>query len=193
MPRINRAPVNTVRGGMESVTVGGAVANIVVELMTWLPEGWSSPTIAVNVGVLVTAGVAMAASIMRNRGILPRVLPAAPTSLVVLLSASLLLTGCTGVIGTVEPTFHEVVDSQGSAIVTACTVKGVAWGGGDGGICRVDDEGYVNTVEGGNMGETFKDFGLGILEAAGRVVGGLFGGIGGAFSAIGAGASSDGS
>lgn len=186
MPRINRAPVNTARGGMENVTVGGAVANIVVELMTWLPEGWSSPTIAVNVGVLVTAGVAMGASYLRNRGILPSVVP---SSLLVLLVASIFLTGCTGVIGAVEPHEFQVVDADGKAIVIACSVKGVAWGGGDGGICRVDDEGYVSTVEGGHASETFRDIMAGLWDGVGRIVGGLFGGLGAAFTSVGQGAS----
>ena len=100
------------------------------------------------------------------------------------------LAGCQSTMGKITP--HEFTAVSGETII-ACEVEGWTFAVGDGGVCRVDDTGYVSTTEGGRVSETFRDLTLGLVEGVGRVVGGLFGGIGGAFTAIGQGASGDGS
>jgi hypothetical protein len=193
MPKINRAPVSATRAAGENAVLGIGVGTPIANIATgWLESIGAPDYLTGNMGAIMVVLVAFGMHVARDRGWLPGGALSGLPKAGIVLPLCLALTGCTGMIGTITPHEFTVRDTTGeAALVVACEVKGVAWGGGDGGICRVDDEGYVNTVEGGNMGETFKDFGLGILEAAGRVVGGLFGGIGGAFSAIGAGASSD--
>ena len=101
---------------------------------------------------------------------------------VLIICLVLSLAGCTSVMGTVEP--KEFTSVNGETIV-ACEVKGWSISMGDGGLCRVDDTGFVSTQEGGRLSESFRDFGLGVLNTAGKIVSGLFGGIGGFFSGIG--------
>ncbi len=186
MPRINRAPVSAPRAAIENVGLGIPLANMATgALRSVEAPGWLTD----NMGAIVVVLVALGMHVARDRGWLPKLSGVVKMGLV--LGITLALTGCTGLAGTLEPKPFKVVDTTGQAeLVVACEVKGIAWGLGDGGLCRVDDDGYVSTVEGGRASETFLGIVTEIGNAAGRVIGGLFGGIGAAFSAVGQGASS---
>ena len=84
-----------------------------------------------------------------------------------------MLSGCGISVGHVVP--HEFTGANGQTII-ACTVTGVQLGIGDGGVCR--------NVEGGHVSKSFADLFTGTLEAAGRIIGGVFMGLGSAGAAI---------
>jgi len=91
----------------------------------------------------------------------------------------LALAGCQSTMGTIEP--QEFTSVAGETII-ACKVEGWTIAVGDGGVCRVDDSGMLSTTEGGRVSETFRDLTIGVVETAGRIFAGIFGGIGGFFS-----------
>ena len=92
------------------------------------------------------------------------------------------LTGCALSVGTIEPREFTAVSGE---TVLACETKGIQFSVGDGGNCRVDSDGFLSTQEGGHASDTARDIVLGVFEGAGRIVAGMFGGIGGFFSGIG--------
>jgi hypothetical protein len=91
-----------------------------------------------------------------------------PASLVVLLSV-----GCAGMVGTSTPV--ELTGTDGDPVI-AHEVKGVAWSFWDAGIGA--------NVEGGSGGETTVDLLTAVIETAGRILGGVFTGLGGIGSSV---------
>jgi len=170
----------------ENAILGLGIGTPIANMATgWLEHIGAPGFVTGNMGAIVVILVAFGMHAARDRGWLPNgAISGLPKAgLVVLLAAT--LSGCTGLVGTMRPIEFTASDTSGTALVVACEIKGIAWGAGDGGLCRVDDDGFVSTVEGGRMSE----MPVRLFEAVGRIVGGLFSGIGGAFSAIGAGAS----
>ena len=76
--------------------------------------------------------------------------------------------GCAGLIGTSTP---QGIDVGNGETIVAHTVEGVAWSFWDGGIGQ--------NVEGGTGGQTTVGVLQGIVEAVGRVIAGMFTGLGG--------------
>ena len=83
------------------------------------------------------------------------------------------VSGCAINLGRVTP---ELFEGQNGETIIACTTEGVQIALGDGGVCR--------NIEGGHVSETFADLFTGTIEAAGRVIGGVFTGLGSAGAAI---------
>lgn len=81
----------------------------------------------------------------------------------------LMLSGCTGVIGTLDPEEYE--GSNGETIV-ACRIAGFSWAFGAGGTC--------GTVVGGHVSDVFAGLVTGTLDAAARMAGGFLTGAGAA-------------
>jgi len=94
---------------------------------------------------------------------------AAPLALV----CAFLLSGCAIQLGRATP--QEFEGKYGETII-ACEVVGISMAFGDADICR--------NTEGGHISEFFKDMVLGITDAAIRIVGGVFTGVGGIGAAI---------
>lgn len=181
MGAINRAAVGKGRSSVENMGGGAAGAML---LVSFIPESWNLNAYQLALaGVVATSLVAWVASVLRDKGF-PGFGGVAKVGLV--LAILVALTGCVSFQGTITP--KEFTSAAGETVI-ACEVKGNVLAVGDGGICRVDQDGYVGTVEGGHASETFKSIMDGLWNGVGRIVGGLFGGVGAAFSAIGQGGS----
>ncbi len=110
--------------------------------------------------IMATAGVVMSglAKAWNEHGLTGKLL--AKIGLVLPLIISV---GCAGIIGTSKP---EAVDVGNGETIIAHEITGVAWAFWDAGIGQ--------NVEGGSGGEVT----VGIVEAAGRVLAAIFGGLG---------------
>lgn len=142
---------------------GGALALLIV---SYLPEGFADPFQTNLLSVVLTAVFSTAAKALREVDVLRKM---GIGGLVVVLLSS----GCALTMGEIEP--REFTGVQGETIV-ACEIRGVSLAVGDGGTCA--------TVEGGQVSAGFVDVVLGLVESAGRIVGGIFTGIGGIGAAV---------
>lgn len=148
------------RGQVRHTTESMGASGILWVLLNRM-DGLSSAeaTACMGAGVVILTGLAKA---WQEHGLTRKLL--AKMSL-----GSLVVTlGCAGLIGTSTPTGIDV--GNGETIV-AHTVEGLAWTFWDGGVGQ--------NVEGGTGGQVTVGVVEGIIEAVGKVVGGLFMGLGG--------------
>tara|TARA_Y100000310_G_scaffold334667_1_gene414933 strand:- start:1019 stop:1537 length:519 start_codon:yes stop_codon:yes gene_type:complete len=155
---------SAVRHGSE-LGVGAALALLVV---SFLPDGWVDAFQSNLLSVVLTGGFSTAAKLLDAKGLLPGI---AKSGLVLIMAGT--ISGCALTVGTVDP--EEFTGVQGETII-ACEIKGFSLAVGDGGTCR--------TVEGGNVSQGFVGMVTGLVESVGRILSGVFGGIGSAFSGM---------
>jgi len=161
-----------VQGGQRSakrhageLTGGAAIALLIVSL---LPEGMLDAFQGNLASVVMTGFFSQAGKFVSGGGIGKALKIMGVGSLLVVM-----LSGCGVSMGKLVP--HEFTGHNGETII-ACEITGIQFGLFDGGVCR--------NVEGGQIGQTFVDLFVGTVEAAGRIIGGLLMGMGGAGAAI---------
>jgi hypothetical protein len=134
-------------------------------VVSFIPEGWLDPTqrlYAVGLGTLV---LGTAVKMARDRGVLPA------SNVALVLPLVFLLSGCSMVVGKVDPIPVTITDHEETVVMVTCKIRGAAFAIGAGGTCS-----RTGTNEGGHLGADFTNMVSAIFNGLGRVTGAVFGG-----------------
>ncbi len=159
-----------IRSKKRHAVEGTAAASLAVLLISFFPEGSLSLMQVGSMTAIMTAVFSSIAKWMNENGIAGRV----AKSILHLSLVAALFSGCAMQIGTSTP--HQFASANASEVIIACDLKGIQLTFGDADICR--------NIEGGHISEGFAGVITSTVDAAVRVVAGIFTGLGSVGAAL---------
>ena len=170
-------PKGGIRSKKRHAVEGGVAASLAVFVVSFFPEGSLGLIQVGSLTAIMTAGFSWVAKLMNENDSAGRVLK----NVFHLSLVAILFSGCAVQIGTSTP--HQFTSADVSKVIIACDLKGIQLTFGDADICR--------NIEGGHISEGFAGVITSTVDAAVRVVAGIFTGLGGVGAALAPGSPSE--